>query len=252
MTDKSVRHIAKRALKATGVFPVAVMVRDYINRPGPNSNGVSLFADIKARLPHEVFKTVFDVGANVGQSAREIHSELPRASIYCFEPGPKAFQKLSKSLSRIKTAKAFNVAVGSENGRVDFECIGWTDTFHVTDRATSSSITVDTTTVADFCQNNSLDYIDLLKIDTEGHDFEVLRGARDMIAAAQIGVIQAECAANRDNSLHVQFGTINKYLEDKGYRLFGIYEQVHEWPTKKPNIRRFNAAYISPRVVERN
>jgi hypothetical protein len=41
-------------------------------------------------------------------------------------------------------------------------------------------------------------------------------------------------------------------MEDRGYRLFQFYEQVHEWPTGYPHLRRCDVVYISPVVIERN
>ena len=42
-------------------------------------------------------EVLFDVGANVGQFAREAREELPHAKIYSFEPHSRSFEKLSKS-----------------------------------------------------------------------------------------------------------------------------------------------------------
>jgi hypothetical protein len=40
------------------------------------------------------------------------------------------------------------------------------------------------------------------------------------------------------------------HLEVKGYRLFGIYEQVHEWMAHTPNLRRVNAVFVSRRFMQ--
>jgi hypothetical protein len=92
----------------------------------------------------------------------------------------------------------------------------------------------------------------LLKIDTEGHDLEVLRGAHRMLSSSHIGIAVVECSANTDNRYHVQFSEMHAFMEGHNYRLFAIYDQVAEWPTKKPNLRRINPAYISSEVVARN
>ena len=42
--------------------------------------------DIKAAFGDIPVRCVFDVGANVGQSARKFMAAFPRADIYCFEP----------------------------------------------------------------------------------------------------------------------------------------------------------------------
>ena len=46
---------------------------------------------------------VFDVGANIGTTARELSQVFPEAAIYCFEPGSSTFAQLecnTRSLER--------------------------------------------------------------------------------------------------------------------------------------------------------
>ena len=51
---------------------------------------------------------------------------------------------------------------------------------------------VQVTRLADFCGQARISHIDLLKIDTEGHDLKVIEGFQSMIDSAQIDVIQFE------------------------------------------------------------
>jgi len=107
-------------------------------------------------------------------------------------------------------------------------------------------------TVDQFCSGNKITAIDFLKIDTEGHDLEVIKGADRMLRSGAIGLLTAEVSMSADNAFHVAFSEVHPHLEERGYRLFGVYEQVHEWPTRKPSLRRANVAYISPAVISRN
>jgi hypothetical protein len=40
------------------------------------------------------------------------------------------------------------------------------------------------------------------------------------------------------------------FLETMDYRLFAIYEQMYEWPSGEPQLRRVNAVFISRTVIE--
>jgi len=111
---------------------------------------------------------------------------------------------------------------------------------------------IEFTTADSFCSGNNITRIDLLKIDTEGHDLDVIKGAEHMLRTSAVGIVIAECSMNMDNTFHVPFCDIHRHMEQLGYRLFGIYQQVHEWPTRKPHLRRTNVAYISPAVIARN
>ena len=59
-------------------------------------------------------KTVFDIGANVGQFATEIRAELPEAQIYSFEPIKECYDKLVTNFRKDTRFRAFNFALGEK------------------------------------------------------------------------------------------------------------------------------------------
>ncbi|MGQ0445984.1 MAG: hypothetical protein ACT4O2_12880 [Beijerinckiaceae bacterium] len=77
-------------------------------------------------------------------------------------------------------------------------------------------------------------------------------GADDMLSRHQIDVVQVEAGMNSKNKRHVPFDSFSKFFEQKRYFLFGIYEQVNEWPTNEPHLRRTNLVFISDRVIKAN
>ena len=99
-----------------------------------------------------------------------------------------------------------------------------------------------------FCARNKIEKIDYVKIDTEGYDLEVLNGGSDLLKADKISFIETEVSMNPENTNHVKFEVIKKFLEEFNYRLFGIYEQVQEWPTSKPVLRRINALFVAKTI----
>jgi hypothetical protein len=46
--------------------------------------------------------------------------------------------------------------------------------------------------LSDFVKEHSIDYIDLLKIDTEGNEMKVLLGLKDFLAKGKVGAIHFE------------------------------------------------------------
>ena len=73
-----------------------------------------------------------------------------------------------------------------------------------------------------------------------------------MLTEQRIDLVQVEAGMNNSNKRHVPFETLKDYLQSHGYFLFGVYEQVSEWPTKEPHLRRTNLAFISRRLIEAN
>jgi hypothetical protein len=81
-------------------------------------------------------------------------------------------------------------------------------------------------TVDYFCNCNDINEIDILKIDTEGYDFEVLLGAKKMIKEKKINFIFFEFFAIGTKSNTNNNGSlicINDYLIANGYRFITFY-----------------------------
>jgi FkbM family methyltransferase len=211
--------------------------------------GLSLLDDIRERLFREPIRIIFDVGANVGQSARELRRRYPEAAIYCFEPDPETF----KILASLDIAVCFNVGLGSSRGVFRFDNREPNSTMRQfqLDRDDEALPMIEIDTLDSICTMNNISHIDLLKIDTEG-DLMVLKGASEMLREFRVGIAVAECSVSIDNRFHAHFSEVHCLMEAFGYRLFGIYEQVHEWPSGRPQLRRVNAAYISRPTIERN
>lgn len=148
---------------------------------------------------HQIF---FDVGANIGNFSKKLKTNFNQATIYSFEPNIFTYKKLKENLdsldincynlglsSQSSTKKIYTYAdqLDSEHASVYREVI--TDIHHSNSLVETEFNAV---SIDQFCQNNSIEYIDFLKIDTEGHDYEVLKGAIGMIKEDKIGIIQFE------------------------------------------------------------
>ena len=135
---------------------------------------------------------VFDVGANIGQSIVRFKKVLPKSKIYSFEPSERPFAQLSVEASRYSDVKAFQLALGSSNGELtlyensssdmnSFLEMGCNGSGSVVGQSVVSVLTIDA-----FCSEHQINYIDILKIDAQGFDFEVIKGAKQMILDGKI------------------------------------------------------------------
>lgn len=115
---------------------------------------------------------VFDVGANIGQTIREIQDlRLPRVQIFSFEPQKGAFQELKKHFENSENISLFPFALGKEAGEIVF--------FRSEDTDTSASIVPSLThkslieekipveTIDNFVRENNISHISYLKMDIE-------------------------------------------------------------------------------------
>lgn len=144
--------------------------------------------------------TIIDVGANAGSYAMLLHHIAPSARIYAFEPHPLTFSRLLATANGANVS-VLNQAVGSEVGEFKLYDVGSLDgsTQASLDRSAVELFTSDIvehnikcTTIDCFMEQEKIDEIRLLKIDTEGNDLKVLQGARHSIEQKKIKIIQFE------------------------------------------------------------
>jgi FkbM family methyltransferase len=194
---------------------------------------------------------IFDVGANIGQSAMPFANAFKRSNIYCFEPGTLACAKLHENIRKHRNIKVFQTAIGSKIGSVklELELVSTRNRIVSTTDASNTNEAVSITTLDKFCDELGIDRIDILKIDTEGHDFEVLKGAANLLSDAKIRIIYAEVGLHPTNDTHVDLALVKSYMESFGYFVYGIYEQKHEWKLRHPYLRRINIGFISPTIA---
>lgn len=190
-------------------------------------------------------ETIFDVGANVGQTAQRLRDAFPKATIYCFEPVRAMFEKLQKSLSGDRHMQFFQVALGSASG---------TGKIYLGDHPTTSSLVepenprgfeeVRIETIDSFCRARGIERIDLLKVDAEGFDLEVLKGAASMLTSARVAFALAEVGFHPGDMVHVLFDHVREFLMPHGFRVYGFYDQTLEW-TGENRLRFANACFAN-------
>ena len=186
---------------------------------------------------------VFDVGANKGQSIIFFKSIFPNVRIYAFEPSGRTFQKLKKVASKIgeEDVELFQIGIGKLDTTLNFyeSILSETSTFALPNeksvylkkknRILFQKKNAFTETLAklvtfdSFFRDHGLEFVDVLKIDVEGFEFEVLQGASASLIAKKIGVIQFERHVDdmrTDNS-----ASIEEFLENNGY--VKVYEIKH-------------------------
>lgn len=208
-------------------------------------------ADMEKLLPNLKVETFFDVGANVGQTVLGMRALQPDAHIYAFEPIRASYDQLTETAGQLEKVECFNLALSESSSSVNMLAKGTSSNNRVVSRSGGDTEEVRTVTGDSFCEERGIDHIDYLKIDTEGHELQVLQGFRNMTSEFRIDMIELEAGMNWQNEKHTPFERLKGYLEPSGYLVFRLYEQIAE-KRGKPQLRRVNVVFISETTIERN
>jgi len=189
---------------------------------------------------------IFDVGANVGQSAKELKTLFPNSTLHCFEPIPGPFRHLDDACRSLDNSFAHQLALSDQVGSREFyvntkyspssgfikinnNSLSVIRNVHPKDgfneaESVFDKIIVRTTTLDDFVSRNikTTSRVNLLKIDTQGAECQVLAGAEKLLSRGLIDVILTEISLDQIFESNPSFGQIESFLGPRGYSLWDI------------------------------
>ena len=206
-------------------------------------------------------ETFFDVGAHEGESIDFFLSNLKIKKIYSFEASPVNYTKLKKKIpyfeNKFKKTKIIieNIALGSEEKKIKFKQFNESSSSTFSDINQESSyfkkkykflnkkiedeffyeIEKKIVPLISYLDENKIDHVDFLKIDTEGYEFEVLNGLKEKIK--DIRIIFFEHHYDNMIKKNYKFSDINKLLTSNNFKK--IYK------SKMPFRKTFEYIYIN-------
>lgn len=179
-------------------------------------------------LQEHVSKTpgaiIFDVGANKGEWARLALQINPSAIIHCFEPVSSSYSKLLQN-NFSSNVICNNFGLDYEAKTVNINIFG--DGSEVNSLYFRHDVTIKSTeqirleNLLDYCSYNSIDHIDYLKIDVEGNEYNVIKGAAEMLQNEQIKIIQFEYGEAYIGARHLLLDIFN-LVRNFNYTLYKI------------------------------
>jgi len=185
---------------------------------------------------HEI-KTLLDVGANIGQFGIDMRLAGFQEQIVSFEPGRAAFDQLTKNAKKYQPWRAFNVGLGSTETSKFLNISG-------NDGLSSSLLTMETIHLQSFpksltvgVEEVQLSTLDkqfqilklnplntLLKIDVQGYEMEVLRGAKNTLS--EIPFCYLEISLIPLYKEEVTFLPMLNFLLDAGHSMIDIFRGI--------------------------
>jgi FkbM family methyltransferase len=195
---------------------------------------------------------IIDIGAAAGETCLRFSQSLPEAEIIGFEPIRKTFKRLEDNTKNFANIKVFNIALGKEKG---------VSSINIMDRITSSSI-YPSQANSNFDGNQyfniletepinieSLDHfgyrdksIALIKIDVQGFELEVLKGALNTLLNTHFILVELQ-----NHEIYIgapRYYEIDAFLREVGFELFDIIPSIRQMD----QIKEFDSIYINRRI----
>lgn len=102
----------------------------------------------------------------------------------------------------------------------------------------------------DFCEEEKVNYIDILKIDTEGFEMEVLNGASDLLKNRKISFIISEAGFSPADNRHTFFSDLFEKLYQQGFRIYGFYDLSHWQPYLYEGLIYCNVLFVNAKNIK--
>ena len=203
---------------------------------------------------------IFDVGAFNGLDGLILAIKNPETMVHAFEANPNLIKEIKRNKKKIelfkkikiKNYKINNYAVSNKNGLLKFNIAKNPTVSSLNEFSNNLDITwpgyreahctvvkkikVKSITLEKYCNDNKINIINYLHVDTQGSDLKVLKGLKKKIKIVQKGVLEA--ALNLKNSLYKKNHTIKEakfFLMKNKFKILKI-EDVDENIKNEKNI----------------
>ncbi len=189
---------------------------------------------LKKKIYGEKIKIFIDVGSHKGEYISSLRSKFSIDEIFGFEPNPNVYEILEKKFSDPKI-KLFNLGISDKSGIIELNKNLDSSSSSINNLNTNSTyykkkylllnifnlkevtkkIEINVIRLDEFIKKNKIEKIDLVKIDTEGFEFRVLKSIGDKIK--NINIIHFEHHFDDMIIKNYNLSDIHNYLLNKGF-----------------------------------
>jgi FkbM family methyltransferase len=178
---------------------------------------------------------IIEAGAFIGYETERLAKQWPNGTIHTFEPVPELFERLQKNTAHFNNIHYYHKALSNKSGSADLyichkpekaDRISQGNSLHKPKERLKHSplifdrtLCVATTSIDDWAAQNSIDHIDLLWLDTQGHEKAIIQGATTLLPTVKIILTEVSFIQAYEDQL--LFDDFTQWLQTKGFQLIG-------------------------------
>ena len=188
------------------------------------------------------FNTFFDIGAHIGFYTCLVRHINPLAKIFSFEPNPENFKSLKKNVevNKIKGAEIFNIGLGDKKEKrvlygVDAMGSIVGETYGL-NRLPEEQTVVEIDKLDNFVKEVPNGAQVFVKVDIEGNEFSMLRGAMEFISKIKPIGFMMEVCRRWSVSENPNFTATFQLMDELGYHAYAILPGPYLEHVKNPEI----------------
>ncbi len=195
-----VKHFLWQIRKLFNLFPFEITVSNSKIIAEDKNCGVCALANCMGMYDYNIMNLIkllseretyfFDVGANIGLYSL-LAAENSNVNVISFEPHPKTFRQLERNinLNKRQNIKTFNVALGKEEGEIQFTDFPESSINRIANESDKNTITIKVRRGSKICDELNL-IPSFIKVDVEGFEFDVLQGFGEKLAGIKLIILE--------------------------------------------------------------
>ncbi|MCK1473603.1 FkbM family methyltransferase [Bradyrhizobium sp. 197] len=224
-----------------------IRIRKLLHAAGSSSGRRALKLGVAASIEHSSalrdveYRSVVDIGANVGQFALFAREQYPKANIFSFEPLDDCWSTYKKIFQDDANVHLYRCGIGSADTEATINVANANDSSSMLAPAATQieafGTQVNTTKKVELrrlttlLQEDQIVFPALLKIDVQGFELEVLRGCEELLPSFDTLYVEASYVELYEGQALV--GEVIDFLNHRGFELRGVFNQ-HVDPTRGP------------------
>lgn len=178
----------------------------------------------------------FDIGANIGLFSLHASNIVgENGKISAFEPTPVTFDRLKKNIdiNNFSNINAENIGLSDAIGVVKFNVSNdgldaWNSFATLADVGECTEIQVSTNTLDNYISTSETEKIDLIKLDVEGWELNVLKGATRLLSTPNSPVMLVEFTETNAFAAGYYCGELFDFVKSFGYEWYAYNAESNE------------------------